>query len=106
MAPPQNPPDLLVELRTRTRPQHEALEANVPLLSAQSTLAEYRAFLVAMYGYLAPIEPAVQSDACLNAAGFELPRRSKLPALRADLQALNVDPDTQPIAARERDSDR
>ncbi|MDQ2105012.1 biliverdin-producing heme oxygenase [Azospirillum isscasi] len=81
-------------LRDATRGIHDRLDRAAvlrPLTSPSITVDEYRAALVALHGFNAPIERALGEGAPGEEAG-------RLALLRADLADLGVDADALPVA--------
>ena len=82
-------------LRAATHAIHERLDKAAvlrPLTSPAITVAQYRAALVALHGFNAPIERALGADA------------ARLDLLRADLADLGLDAESLPVASRSVDA--
>src|ERR1051325_9493262 len=77
-------------LRRETRAEHEAIEATLGL-DRDPTLERYREILERFYGFYLPLERE------LVPLGFS--ERVKTPLLRADLEALGIDPSTVSLCA-------
>ena len=77
---------ILQDLRTRTRPHHDRLEAAVDILGRCRQPAQYRRLLEQFYGFYAPVEEALAQ--CPLPAGLEFERRRKTPLLSRDLCVL------------------
>jgi len=77
-------------LRRETRAEHEAIEATLGL-DRDPTLERYREILERFYGFYLPLERE------LVPLGFS--ERLKTPLLRADLEALGIDPSTVALCA-------
>lgn len=90
---------VLERLRERTRPCHVRLEATVATLGFGASEAGYRAYLGKLLGFHVPLELDLSRVRGLDALGFDLARRSKVPALRADLTALGLDAHAQKTLA-------
>jgi len=91
---------LHARLRDATQAAHQALERDLDWEARVATLPGYRALLIRLRGFHAAYEPAI-AVALADAAFFD-PRR-RLPALDADLQALDrATPDTVPAPAAPR----
>ncbi len=90
---------ILHRLREETRPQHQALEAALPLgrpgldLSKDPTL--YRALLLRFWGFYVTWEAEAAQHATPTLAHV-LAARRKLPLLTADLATLGADPTAAP----------
>lgn len=78
----------LRRFKDETRDLHELAETHVRILDADATVADYRDYLRAMYGFHAPIEEIFAGDVTLDAEGFTAPLRRKAPLLLADLRSL------------------
>lgn len=89
-------PPLMARLKSETSAEHEALEEALPLMGPLCTLEQYRTYLERMYGFLKPLETAVWSYSEWALGGLDSEVRTKVPALRADLEALRVDCDALP----------
>lgn len=83
--------DLLAELKTRTRPHHDRIEAALNPMRPGLTAAGYAALLGGFYGFYAAWEPAAAA-ALPPDLRAEFDRRRKLPALARDLRHLGADP--------------
>lgn len=85
-------------VRTRTRPQHEATEALMPLMAPGLTLAQYGATLGALYSVLAPWESYAAAHAPEELRAL-VARRRRAPLLEEDLRRLHQSPPApKPIA--------
>ncbi|MCU0307628.1 MAG: hypothetical protein MUE51_07645 [Thermoleophilia bacterium] len=74
-------------LRAQTRDLHERLEARVLIARPFASADAYGRWLVALHGWLAPLEEALGARADLTAAGLPAPAGRAAPAA-ADLAAL------------------
>ncbi len=86
-------------IREATRTAHRQLDHHpllAPLVHDGLTLEQYSRSLVALHGIYAAIESAVEDTAL--AAGFDYAARRKVPAMEADLAALQCSP--RPSAIR------
>lgn len=92
-----------------TRALHVLAEQHVRILDRDATLADYRDYLRAMYGFHAPIEEIFAGDTVLDHHGFTAHARRKAPLLLRDLRALGDHvppswctdlPDTSNVARR------
>ncbi len=86
---------ILQRLRHETRPQHEALEQLLPLGRPHLPLAVYKQVLLRFHGFYRTWEAEAQAHAGSSLAPV-LAARRKLPLLQSDLQALGLDPASQP----------
>ncbi len=86
---------VLLRLRDETRPQHEAIEHALDLMSEQMTAEGYRYRLERLYGYYQPLEQRLFAFDGWPAA-LELEARRKTPLLELDLRALGVSPEAVP----------
>ena len=77
---------LLQELRARTQPSHDRLEAVVDIIGRCRERARYRRLLEQFYGFYAPLEAALAAAPLPASVAFE--RRRKTPLLVRDLHAL------------------
>lgn len=75
-------------LRRETRSEHAAIEAALGLGNGL-TLERYREVLGRFYGFYLPLEQEL--------AGLGFSERSKTSLLRADLEALGIDPSAVPL---------
>jgi heme oxygenase len=87
--------DLLAELKSRTRPHHDRIEAAVDVMKPGLTRADYAAVLGRFRGFYAAWEDRAAA-ALPPDLRAEFDRRRKLPALDRDLRFLGVDPDSLP----------
>jgi heme oxygenase len=88
---------LPVELKTRTRALHAALDASLPLVDPSLTRAQYSAFLVRMLAWLRPTERLVAER--LSVARWPLEPRPRAPHLETDLASLGLaSPNDAPAA--------
>lgn len=85
---------LIERLKTETQSLHRDIERAIDVLSADSTLGDYRDYLQALWGFQAPLERALQQLEW--PAGFDLRRRLKAHLLASDLLELGVDADSLP----------
>ena len=89
-------PNLLLRLRSETRPQHEALEQNdfnQALTAGTLTALGTAHFLTKMYGFLRPYETALQEHATDFSAAWEVPERLRAHLILADLGRSEFTPD-------------
>ncbi|HEX4608640.1 MAG TPA: biliverdin-producing heme oxygenase [Urbifossiella sp.] len=91
--------DLLAELKTRTRPHHERIEAGLNPMREGLTRADYEYLLAGFYGFYAPWEDRA-ATALRPDLRAEFDRRRKAPALDRDLRFLGADPAGLPRCAR------
>lgn len=82
-------------LKQETRSEHLALEAQLPLMSPDLTLAQYRAVLRAFASVILPLEQRLE-DCCLPAA-LGYPARRHTSALQRDLTVLGLDAPPHPL---------
>lgn len=87
---------LLDRLRIETRSVHERLERDLDLLPPALTLERYRELIARFYGIYLPLEREVLSRAPGHLSSF-FSARQKVPALLADLAALDLSPDAVPV---------
>jgi heme oxygenase len=78
----------LKRFKDDTRELHQLAETHVRILDADATVADYRTYLRAMYGFHAPIEEIFAADTILDEHGFASQARRKAPLLLRDLRAL------------------
>ncbi|UQA62556.1 biliverdin-producing heme oxygenase [Polyangium aurulentum] len=80
---------VLSRLKNETRPQHEAIENALDLMSEGLTTEGYRYRLERLYGFYRPVEQRI-----FNLDGWpatlDLQARCKTPLLEADLRALGI----------------
>lgn len=76
-------------LRLETRLEHERVEAAVDIEGRLATLDKYRDLLARFYGFYAAFEPVLHAR-----LPGEFVRRSHLPALRRDAEALEINAQT------------
>jgi heme oxygenase (biliverdin-IX-beta and delta-forming) len=79
-------------LRVATAHVHTDAERRVRILDTGADLATYAHYLSRMLGFHEPVEHLLAANATLAQAGFEATARSKQAWLRADLEALGIDP--------------
>lgn len=91
----QSTAPVLLRLREETRPQHEAIEHALDLMSEQMTVADYRFRLSRLHGYYQPLEARLFALDGWPAA-LDLAARRKTPLLEADLRVLGVAPEELP----------
>ena len=97
-------PAILARLRAETRPRHEALERVLDLLDPGLTLARYRAWLVTLRAFHAPMERRIGAVEGWAGLGIDPAERTRLAWLDADLVTLGVAPATAaPDASDEAD---
>ncbi|MGE3536058.1 MAG: biliverdin-producing heme oxygenase [Candidatus Tectimicrobiota bacterium] len=89
-APGQTASAILEQLKQTTAAAHARIERCVPLLDPGLTWDTYRHWLMACYGFYAPLEARLERLAAGLPADW--PQRRKLPLLRQDLQALGLAP--------------
>lgn len=85
---------ILARLRETTRPLHEQLESEMPLLRPDFSLDDYRTLLGRFYGFLLPLNAAVFEHAewqSLPGDWAERHRFNRIIALQNDLQHLGVE---------------
>ena len=87
-------PAILSRLRTETRAEHDAIEAALDLTGDGLTHDRYRRILERLYGFYAPLEPAIRAVGGWADRGLDLEARQKGPLLRADLRTLGGDAPT------------
>ncbi len=92
--------DLFQRLRDETSAQHREVEALAPNLGKDVTLASYRAFLAAMWGFHAPMEARFAELPGLSAVLPDLAQRQKAPLLGEDLAALDEGATAHPRCQR------
>ena len=80
---------VLSRLKNETRPQHEAIENALDLMSEGLTTEGYRYRLERLYGFYRPVEQIVYNLDGWPAA-LEIQARRKTPLLEADLRALGI----------------
>jgi heme oxygenase len=78
---------ILDQLKASTAAVHASLERRLLLAQAPS-VATYWSYLVAMYGFVAPLEAAFRGLPAPLQLELELPRREKADLLAKDLEAL------------------
>jgi len=76
---------VLARLRAETRPEHDAIETALELMSDTLTVAGYRCTLERFHGFYRPLEAGLRA-----VGGLDLTERRKTPLLEADLRALGV----------------
>ncbi|HEV2694194.1 MAG TPA: biliverdin-producing heme oxygenase [Verrucomicrobiae bacterium] len=81
---------ILKRLRNETIQHHDALERQLPVLSALFTLEDYRQLLARFYGYYKPLEERLTLAARRENAFYEQDRRCKSQFLEQDLMVLDV----------------
>lgn len=86
---------ILAQLRARTRPCHDRLEACVDLERRCRTLWEYRTLLVCFSGFYGPVEAHLAR--CPGIERFDFAHRRKAPLLARDLQTLAGPDARQPL---------
>ncbi len=86
---------ILARLRLETRPEHERLERDFPLVRADLTLDDYRLSLERLYSFYAAYEEQLSRSAPKDWQTFLVPRR-KTDLLRTDLELLGVQPEKLP----------
>ena len=79
----------LARLRAETRPEHEATEAQMPLMSPELTRVTYAAVLRYLYPLLAGWEAWAQANAPASATAL-IAKRLRAASLARDLGCLNV----------------
>jgi heme oxygenase (biliverdin-IX-beta and delta-forming) len=80
---------LIARLSSETQLHHPDADAELERLLAEPSAQAYRAWLVRQYGFLAPLETALENTPRL-ADLVDLRARRKLPRLRSDLLALGM----------------
>lgn len=80
----------MIRLREETRTEHMHLEAVVNIPERLGSLESYRWLLKRFYGFYLPFEPALR--AVTPDLGIDMTQRTKLPSLKRDLDALDLDP--------------
>ena len=81
----------LARLRTETRPQHEAIETALDLMSEALDRDAFRRTLERFFGFYRPLEAGLWAVKGWVERGLDLTERRKTPLLEADLRALGVD---------------
>ena len=81
---------LMQKLKESTRPQHEAVEGSVDVMSKLFSLEDYKLMIAKFRSFYSGYEPTLPY-ADLKAAGFDYDERRKLPSLDADAQALGLE---------------
>jgi heme oxygenase len=88
---------ILLRLKHETRPQHEAIENALDLMSDGLTVEGYRHRLERLYGFYRPVEQSIYNLDGWPAA-LELQCRRKAPLLETDLCVLGIpSPITLPL---------
>jgi heme oxygenase len=88
---PARPPALLARLKAETAPLHARIEQVVPLLRPGLDRRGYRDYLARLFGYLGPLEVALQRFAAAFAEdGVDLVARDKSELLAQDLLVLGA----------------
>jgi heme oxygenase (biliverdin-IX-beta and delta-forming) len=85
---------ILQRLKQATRERHAALEARLPLLQPDLSLAVYRQFMARFLGYYAPLEASLLPLPWWQQLGFTYSDRRKAPRLEQDLLALGACPNS------------
>jgi heme oxygenase len=82
---------ILVQIKERTQPHHERVEANLGVMDPGLTRAGYRVLLARFRGFHHPVERRLDVLAPWAALGLEAAERRKTPWIDADLRALGMD---------------
>ena len=82
---------LLDILREATRESHRQLETELRVETRLADRASYRSLLEGFLGLHEPLEIRLAACAPLPALGYRMAERTKLPALRRDLEALGLE---------------
>jgi heme oxygenase len=82
------PSVILERLKATTATVHSSLEQRLRIALPAPSLTDYRSYLRAMHGFVAPLEATFRAMAELLPAELELEQRYKTALLRADLTAL------------------
>ena len=85
-----SPTSILARLRTETRPEHDAIEGALDLMSETLRPEAYRRTLERFYGFYSPMEAALERVGGWTQRGLDMVERQKSPLLEADLRALGV----------------
>jgi heme oxygenase len=80
---------VIARLSSETQLHHPDVDADLERLVAEPSTQAYRAWLLRQYGFLAPLEAALETTPHFDQA-LELRPRRKVPRLRSDLLALGV----------------
>ena len=83
---------LSVRLRNETRTEHTLVESASGLPNAIDSMEAYKSCLLNFYGIFCPLERYLATFSEWEDVNLSMLSRSRTPALRRDLQALNVDP--------------
>jgi heme oxygenase len=80
---------VLEQLKSATAAAHASIEQRLRIARERPSLGDYRAYLVSMYGFTAPIEQRLRQLAPSFAQELELERRYKSDLLVQDLVAID-----------------
>lgn len=81
---------ILEQLKSETAAAHASIEQRLRIARSSPTVWDYRNYLLAMYGFTAPIEQRLRSLADGLGSELELERRCKARLLARDLEALDA----------------
>lgn len=84
---------ILTELKERTRPHHEQMEAALNIAERLSSPERYRALLIRFFGFYDPVERRIASLPGWASLSLNFERRRKAAWLRKDLRALGMSDD-------------
>ena len=91
------PSSMRSRLRAATAPAHERMHAHPGFAAAAAGaigIADYRRLIARVYGFHLPFEAAARAAAASSGFDFDVERRTRSPALLADLKALGVEAET------------
>ena len=91
------PSSMRSRLRAATAPAHERMHAHPGFAAAAAGaigIADYRRLIARVYGFHLPFEAAAREAAASSGFDFDVERRTRSPALLADLKALGVEAET------------
>ncbi len=80
---------ILERLKSETAAAHASIEQRLRIARATPSLSDYRNYLLAMYGFTAPIEQRLRSLSAGLDSELELERRCKSGLIARDLAALD-----------------
>jgi heme oxygenase len=80
---------ILQKLKESTRPQHEAVEGAVDVMSKLFSMEDYKNLIRKFRSFYSAYEPMLPYDE-LKRSGFDYDERRKLPSLDADANALGL----------------